>query len=62
MLVTHHVEEIVPEIAQVLLLREGRVLRQGSKAEVLTGAALSEAFGMPVQVEQHGDYYAATPA
>jgi iron complex transport system ATP-binding protein len=62
MLVTHHVEEIVPEIAQVLLLREGRVLRQGSKADVLTGAALSEAFGMPVQVQQHGDYYAATPA
>jgi iron complex transport system ATP-binding protein len=62
MLVTHHVEEIVPEIAQVLLLREGRVLRQGSKADVLTGPALSEAFGMPVQVQQHGDYYAATPA
>ena len=62
MLVTHHVEEIVPEIAQVLLLREGRVLRQGSKADVLSGPALSEAFGMPVQVQQHGDYYAATPA
>jgi iron complex transport system ATP-binding protein len=60
-LVTHHVEEIVPEIAQVLLLRGGRVLRQGSKAEVLAGPALSEAFGMPVRVQQHGEYYTATP-
>jgi len=62
MLVTHHVEEIVPEIAQVLLLREGRVLRQGATADVLTGPALGEAFGMPVHVQRHGEYYAATPA
>jgi iron complex transport system ATP-binding protein len=44
LLVTHHVEEIIPEIEQVVLLRDG---------------SLSETFGMPVQVTQHGDYYAA---
>jgi iron complex transport system ATP-binding protein len=58
-LVTHHVEEIVPEIDQVLLLREGRVLRQGDKPTVLNDDALSLAYGLPVHVQQRGDYYAA---
>ncbi len=59
LLVTHHVEEILPEIEQVVLLRSGRVLQQGSKAELLTDSALSAAFGARVQVSRHGDYYAA---
>jgi len=60
LLVTHHVEEILPEIGQVVLLRDGRVFRQGSKADTLTDATLSEAFAMPLRVSRHGDYYAAT--
>ncbi|MHA6204745.1 ABC transporter ATP-binding protein [Dyella soli] len=59
LLVTHHIEEILPEITQVALLREGRVLRHGDKASVLTDDALSETFGMPVRVHRHGDYYSA---
>ena len=59
MLVTHHIEEILPEIAQVALLRDGRLVRHGDKADVLTDAALSNAFGMPVRVQRHGDYYSA---
>ena len=59
LLVTHHVEEILPEIDHVVLLRDGRVFREGSKAETLTDSALSETFGMPVRVTRHGDYYAA---
>lgn len=62
LLVTHHVEEIVPEIEQVVLLCEGRVLEQGSKADLLTERALSAAFGARVQVTRHGDYYAAALA
>jgi len=62
LLVTHHVEEILPEIQQVVLLRDGCLLKQGSKHEVLTGALLSETFGMPVCVEQHGDYFSAAIA
>jgi len=59
LLVTHHVEEILPEIQQVALLRDGSVLRHGAKDEVLTGPLLSETFGMPVCVERHGDYFSA---
>ncbi|WP_199100822.1 ATP-binding cassette domain-containing protein [Dyella sp. ASV21] len=60
LLVTHHIEEILPEIGQVVLLREGRLLRHGAKADVLTDALLSETFGLPVQVQRHGDYYDAS--
>lgn len=59
LLVTHHVEEIIPEIGQVLLLRHGRAMRQGDKAAVLTDAALGEAFDMPVRVTRHGEWYHA---
>lgn len=62
LLVTHHIEEILPEIGQVVLLREGRLLHQGPKAQALTDALLSETFGLPVQVQRHGDYYDAAIA
>ncbi|AIF49489.1 ABC transporter ATP-binding protein [Dyella japonica] len=62
LLVTHHVEEILPEIQQVVLLRDGRLLRQGAKPDVLTGPLLSATFGMPVCVERHGDYFSAAIA
>jgi iron complex transport system ATP-binding protein len=59
-LVTHHVEEIVPEIDHVVLLRDGKVLKAGRKAAALTSAVLSPAFGAPVEVSRHGAYYAAS--
>ncbi|HEY0199803.1 MAG TPA: ATP-binding cassette domain-containing protein [Rhodanobacter sp.] len=58
-LVTHHVEEIVPEIDHIVLLRDGQVLQKGSKPETLTDVALTSTFGMPVSVSRHGAYYAA---
>jgi iron complex transport system ATP-binding protein len=52
-LVTHHVEEIIPEIDRVVMLREGRIVADGAKEEVLTSERLSMLFGTPVQVEWH---------
>lgn len=60
LLVTHHIEEILPEIGRVVLLRDGHIACQGNKPQVLTDAALSEAFGMPIRVQQQGDYYSAS--
>jgi iron complex transport system ATP-binding protein len=59
LLVTHHVEEILPEIDHVLLLRDGKVLQEGSKANVLTDDALTAAFGMPMRLAKQGEYYGA---
>ena len=49
-LVTHHVEEIVPVFSHVLLLKVGRVLAAGPRARVLTSATLSNAFAAPVHL------------
>lgn len=54
-LVTHHVEEIVPEIERVILLRGGRVLADGAPDEVLRPDALSLAYGMPIAIARDRD-------
>ncbi len=58
-LVTHRVEEIFPEIDRVILLHEGRILRDGRKREVLTSRNLSAMFGAPVLVQENRGYYTA---
>jgi iron complex transport system ATP-binding protein len=44
-LVTHHVEEVMPVFSQVLILKAGRLLAAGRRNEVLNGRVLSRAFG-----------------
>ena len=56
-LVTHHVEEILPSISHVLLMREGRAFAAGRKSEVLTSAALSATYGAEVAIEPDGSRY-----
>jgi iron complex transport system ATP-binding protein len=58
-LVTHHLPDIIPEIQRVVVLKDGRVLRDGSTAEVLTSEVLSEVFGVPVAVEARNGFYGA---
>jgi iron complex transport system ATP-binding protein len=56
-LVTHHIEEIVPSLTHVLVLKSGRVLAAGPKGEVLTSAVLSAAFDAEVRVVQSDSRY-----
>jgi iron complex transport system ATP-binding protein len=56
-LVTHHADEIIPEIDRVVLLNGGRVAADGPKAAVLTAAHLSDAFGARVVVDAANGYY-----
>ena len=44
-LVAHRLEEIVPRITHVLLVKDGRVFRQGPKEEILTSQNLSQLYG-----------------
>ena len=56
-LVTHHVEEIVPAFTHALLLRGGRVVAAGPKRAVLTGENLSRTFGARLRLTQRGGRY-----
>ena len=60
-LITHHVEEIVPEIERVILLRGGGVIASGAKPSVLTPERLGELFDAPVAVDEEKGYYYARP-
>jgi len=61
LLVTHHIHEIPPEVERVLLLKEGGVLRDGDKEQVLTEANLSVLFNCPVALAQANGWYQALP-
>lgn len=56
-IVTHHVSDIVPEVERVVMLKGGRVFRDAPKAELLTGAALGELYGIPAEVEERRGWY-----
>ena len=56
-LVTHLIEEIIPEIKRVILLKKGQIFADGEKPKVLNNQTLSEAFDTNVIVEQHNGYY-----
>ena len=54
-LVTHHVEEIMPAFTHALLLREGRVVAAGERARALTSGLLSKTFDAPLRLARRGD-------
>jgi iron complex transport system ATP-binding protein len=58
-LVTHHIEEIFPEIHRVILLCQGRLLLDGPKSQVLTSPHLSALFEGPVTVHETNGYHTA---
>ena len=57
LLVTHQVSEVIPEIERVVLLREGRILADGPKEEILTAPRLTDLFGVPVQLVRRDGYF-----
>ena len=57
-LVTHHVEEIMPIFSHLLVLKNGRVLAAGAKANVLNSKNLSAAFGAQMQLQRPAGRYA----
>jgi iron complex transport system ATP-binding protein len=58
-LVTHHIEEILPTIGRVVLLDRGRVAAAGPKHAVLTAARLSAVYGAPIALQEARGYYYA---
>ncbi|MEZ5291650.1 MAG: ATP-binding cassette domain-containing protein [Vicinamibacterales bacterium] len=61
-LVTHHTEEIVPEVGRVIFLRDGRIAGDGPTERMLAPDPLRQLFGTPVVVDRAGPYAYARPA
>jgi iron complex transport system ATP-binding protein len=60
LLVTHHIEEILPQVQRVILLKEGRLFLDGPKREVLTAVHLSALYGIPVRLLENHGYFMAS--
>ncbi len=57
-LVTHHVEEIMPVFSHLLVLKSGKVLATGEKSAELNAKNLSSAFDSRVRLQRTGNRYA----
>jgi iron complex transport system ATP-binding protein len=60
-IVTHHLEEIVPEINRVLCLKDGRAVAAGEKAGLLTRARLEGLFDQSLTLSKRNGRYWALP-
>ena len=60
-LVTHMLNEIPPEMDRIILLREGQIIADGCKKDVLTEDNLRRTYGTDVRVTVVDGYYLAYP-
>jgi len=56
-LVTHELADIVPEIQRVVLMRQGRIVADGSKEEILQVDRLAALFGVGVEMARRNGHY-----
>src|SRR5699024_12556388 len=56
-ILTHHDEEIIPEIQNVILLKEGKAVFNGPKNDVLTSQKLSAVYEHPLQLSSGPNGY-----
>jgi len=55
-LVTHHLGDILPEIERVILMREGRIVVDGPREQLLTAGRLSELFNTNVRIGRDDEW------
>ena len=60
-LVTHHLNDIPPEIERVIVLKNGQIVADGPKASVLTASLLSAVYGTDLCLTEIEGHYFAYP-
>jgi iron complex transport system ATP-binding protein len=55
-MVTHHLGDILPEIERIILMRDGRIVGDGPREELLTESRLSELFHAPVRIGHDAEW------
>jgi iron complex transport system ATP-binding protein len=58
-LVTQNLPDIIPEISRVILMKSGRIYRDGPKELMLTAGNISRLFSTPVEIRKKDGYYYA---
>ena len=57
LMVTHHIDEIIPEVERVIMMKNGTIFADGAKADVLTSNNLSAMFEVPIVVRSAPNGY-----
>jgi len=55
-MVTHHLGDILPEIERIILMRDGRIVADGRREDLLTEPRLSELFHAPVRIGRDAEW------
>jgi len=55
-MVTHHLGDILPEIERVILMRDGSIVGDGPREQLLTETRLSELFHTPVRIGRDAEW------
>jgi iron complex transport system ATP-binding protein len=58
-LVTQNLQDIIPEINRVILMKRGRFVYDGPKDNILTSKKISRLFDAPVEIINKNGYYYA---
>lgn len=58
-MITHHIADILPEMRRVVMMRDGRVVSDGEKRELLTESRLSELFGREIVLTERDGFWNA---
>lgn len=56
-MVTHHIHDIIPPIDRIVMLKEGKIFRDGPKEHLLTDKRVSRLFDFPVEIKKDGPSY-----
>ena len=58
-MITHHIADILPEMQRVVMMRDGKIVADGEKRELLTERKLSDLFGREITLTKRGDFWNA---
>jgi iron complex transport system ATP-binding protein len=56
-LITHRINEIIPEIERVVLVKDGKIFGDGKKEDVLTDRNISTLYDMNLVIRESNGYY-----
>jgi iron complex transport system ATP-binding protein len=59
LLITHHVSDIIPEIDRILMMKDGRIVADGSRRDLLTERSLSDLFHIDVRLTEKDGFHHA---
>jgi iron complex transport system ATP-binding protein len=59
LLITHHIADILPEMKRIVMMREGRIVADGTKDDLLTEERLSDLFGRKIVMSERDGYWNA---